>query len=166
MKTAVVVITGLLFLLLQMIAANKIALGPVEPDFPLLFVVYVSLYRGSFQGTLIGFGIGFLQDLFNPSLLGLNALLKSILGSIAGRIGSTMERDSALFLALILVVSQLAHDLIYMVFYYGFNIVHILKMFAIATIPSSLYTALVGVLVHKVCSSLGLKAVRIFGKAK
>lgn len=166
MKSVIAIVTAFVFLLLQMIAANKLAIGPVQPDFPLLFVVYISLHRGSVHGTLIGFVIGFLQDIYNPSLLGLNALLKSILGYVSGHIGSKMERDSALFLALIFVLSQLGHDLVYMMFYYGFGMGIIVKMFLTVAIPSAVYTALFGVLVHAACSVLGLKAVRIFGKAQ
>jgi rod shape-determining protein MreD len=166
MRSSLPILIAFIFLLLQMTAANKLAIGEIAPDFPLLFVAYFGLHRNSLQGTIAGFIIGLLQDLFNPAYLGLNALLKSILGFVAGRIGSKTELDSVLFLALIIFLSHISHDVIYMFFYFGFGLGHILKLFFTVTIPSAIYTMLIGVLFHAAFSFLGLKAVKAFGKAK
>lgn len=166
MKTALPIFIALVFLFLQMVTANKLAIGEIAPDFPLLFVVYFSLFRGGFQSTIAGFLVGFVQDLYNPAFLGLNALLKSILGFVAGHIGSKTELNSVLFLALIFLLSHMGHDLLYMFFYFGFDLGRILMLFFTVTIPSAIYTMLVGVLIHSAFSLAGLKAVKAFGKAK
>lgn len=166
MRTTLPIFIALLFLFLQMVAANKLAIGEIAPDFPLLFVVYFGLFRGSFQSTIAGFLVGFIQDVYNPAFLGLNALLKSILGFVAGHIGSKTELDSIPFLALIFLLSHIGHDLVYMLFYFGFDPARILMLFFSVTIPSAIYTTLVGILIHTACAFAGLKVVKAFGKEK
>jgi rod shape-determining protein MreD len=164
-KAAILVFTALIFLLLQMIAARSIAIGEIVPDFPLLFVVYLALYRGGFLGTIIGFIIGLVQDLFNPSLLGLNALVKSSLGYVMGRVGAKTMPESILLITLFFFLSKIGHDLVYMIFFYNLNLERLFLSFFTISLPSAVYTALVGMFIHEVCSFLGLKVVKVFGKA-
>jgi len=64
-KTALLTVLFVYFLL-QTLLSDKMALGRVSPDFPLLIVAYLAVYRGAFHGSIAGFIVGFLQDLFNP----------------------------------------------------------------------------------------------------
>lgn len=166
MRTVVPLFVAIVFLFLQMVAANRLAIGDIVPDFPLLFVVYLGLFRGSFQSTIAGFLVGVLQDLYNPALLGLNALLKSIVGFIAGHIGSKTELDSIPFLALIFLLSNIGHDLCYLLIYLKFDIVRIVILFFTVSLPSAVYTTFIGIIIHALCSLAGLKVVKTFGKAK
>ena len=74
MKWFYLVVAVLVFLLMQVVVADRVALGPVTPDFLVLMVAFVALFRGAVRGSVFGFVIGFLQDLANPGYLGLNAL--------------------------------------------------------------------------------------------
>ena len=87
MRTFYLVLTVLVFLLLQAVLADRIAIGSVAPDFVLLVVLFFALYRGSVRGAVFGFVVGFLEDLGNPEYLGLNALVKSVMGFLVGEAG-------------------------------------------------------------------------------
>jgi len=161
-----VIITSFAFLLLQLTVAPRIAIGEIAPDFPLLFVVYFSIYSGPLRGSVAGFLIGFIQDLFNPELLGVNALTKTVLGYVMGYAGAKTESDHVVLLAAAFFVGALMHDFVYLLFFTGLAPLKFLALFFTKALPSALYTAVAGVLVHAAISLLGIKVVRPLGKAR
>ncbi len=155
-----------IFLLMQMVLAPKIAIGQIAPDFSLLLVAYLAINRGAIPGSVAGFFVGFVQDLLNPELLGLNALTKSVVGYAMGIVGSKGEPGVVPFLAALLAVSAVAHDFLYLLVYTDLNIGRFLVMFFTIAVPSALYTAIVGVVVHKIALYSEAKVVKSFGKAR
>ena len=166
MKTARILIACFTFFLLQMIVAPKISFGDIGPDFTLLLVAYFAMNRPPVQGALAGFVIGLFQDLFNPELLGLNALTKSVTGYGLGVAATKAEPDSTLFLAALLGAAALGHDIIYLLIFTGLNPVKFFILLVTVSIPSAIYTALAGVVVHKFAAFLGTRVVRTLGKAR
>src|SRR5262245_43316393 len=69
---------------LQATVVPHLAIAGIRPDLPLLAVVLLARARGTLPGSLAGFFIGLAQDLTNPGFLGLNALVKSLLGYAVG----------------------------------------------------------------------------------
>ncbi len=67
-----------------------IDINGVAPDFSVIALVILALATGAGSATVGGFMLGLVQDLSNPSLLGLQALCKSGLGfgvgSLRGRL--------------------------------------------------------------------------------
>lgn len=158
------VLTILLFLLMQLVVADRIAIGPVTPDFLILIVAFFSLYRGAVRGSVFGFVIGFLQDLTNPGLLGLNALTKSILGFATGKVGKKTFPENAPFLFAVFMAVSFGHDVVYLIFYNWPRIGSALAAIFLTALPSAVYTALFGVLVHKLLSLASPKVVESLGK--
>ncbi len=154
------------FVLLQVLVAEKIAIGRVEPDFPLLIVVYLAVFKGPIRGSVFGFLVGVLQDLFNPSFLGLNALTKSIVGYIFGIAGAKTEPENSVFLFALVGGAALVHDFIYLLFFTGLNLGTFFLTWVTVSIPSALYTAIIGVVVHKIVTLALGEAVRYFGKTR
>ncbi len=75
---------GLGVVLLQWLLSH-LTLWGAWPDVVLLFVAYVALRRGRVAGAVAGFGAGLAMDLIvNPATLGLNAVLKTLLGFVVG----------------------------------------------------------------------------------
>lgn len=75
---------GLAVVLAQWLLSN-LDLWGVTPDVVLLFVAYVALRRGRVAGTVTGFTAGLLMDfVVNPATLGVNALLKTLMGFVVG----------------------------------------------------------------------------------
>ena len=78
------VAVGLVVVLLQWLLAN-LRLWDVWPDVVLLYVAYVALRRGRMAGAAVGFGTGLAMDiLVTPDVLGLNTVLKTLMGFVIG----------------------------------------------------------------------------------
>jgi rod shape-determining protein MreD len=76
---------GLVVVLLQWLVFGRLPLWGVVPDIVLLFVALVAIRYGRLPGAVAGFSAGLLMDLLvNPHLLGLNAILKTLLGFVIG----------------------------------------------------------------------------------
>ena len=79
------VLLGLGVVLLQWLVVGRLRLWGVAPDLVLIFVVFQALQRGRLAGAVTGFAAGLGQDLLtNPTTLGLNALLKTLIGFVVG----------------------------------------------------------------------------------
>jgi rod shape-determining protein MreD len=166
MRTASLTILVLVLLLLQVVALDKLSIGEISPDFILLLCVFISLYKGPVKGTIMGFLIGFLQDLFNPSLLGLNALTKSIVGFFFGHLGVKAVPEGALFLAAVFFLGALGHDVVYLLFFTALDIGNFFVLLFSVALPSALYTSVFGVFAHRVLLLFSLWMVRSVGKAR
>lgn len=79
------VLFGLAAVLLQWLVFGRLPLWGVVPDIVLLFVTLTAIRHGRLPGAVAGFGAGLLMDiLVNPHLLGLNAVLKTLMGFAIG----------------------------------------------------------------------------------
>jgi rod shape-determining protein MreD len=164
MRSFHLVLTILMLLLMQLVVADRIAIKSVSPDFVILIVAFFALYRGTVRGSVFGFFIGFLQDLTNPGLLGLNALTKSMLGFAIGKVGSKTFPENAPFLFAVFMAVSFGHDVVYLIFYKWPRLDGALATAFATALPSAAYTALFGVLVHRLISLAGPKVVESIGK--
>jgi rod shape-determining protein MreD len=156
----------LVFLLMQVVVADRIAIGPITPDFLVLVVAFYALYRGAVQAAVFGFVIGFLQDLANPELLGLNALTKTILGFTVGKIGAKMVPDNIPFLFVLFMSVAFGHDIIYLLFYHWPHVgSSFAEIFSVA-LPSAAYTAIFGVLVQKLLALASPEVAKSLGQER
>ncbi len=154
------------FFLLQALVSDAISFRSIGPDFPLLIVVYFAVFHGALSGSVLGFIVGLLQDLFNPSYLGLNALTKSLVGYVMGRAGGQTERDNPLFLVAVFGIAAFAHDFVYLLFYTQFHLGRFALALVTIAIPSALYTAVVGAVVHALVMFSLIEVVRNLGKTR
>ncbi len=161
-----VVIGTLIFILLQMLVAPRIAIGEIAPDFMLLLVVYFAMHRKLEHAAIAGFVIGFLQDLYNPELLGLNALTKSLVGYGVAFVAAKLERGSSPLVLVLIGAAAFANDFIYLLFFTGLHLGRFFILLITVSVPSTVYTALIGIVVFKAAEALGSKAVKPFGKAR
>ncbi|RKZ25864.1 rod shape-determining protein MreD [bacterium] len=78
------VFLSLLFFILSVVADFLLSpvfrLGTSRPEFLLLFVYFISLYRGRWYGLVYGFLSGFLLDLHNPESLGIRIVVFTSIG--------------------------------------------------------------------------------------
>jgi len=164
MRLFYLILVVLLFLLMQVVISDRIALGPVAPDFLILIVAIFALYRGAVQGSVLGFVIGFLQDLTNPGFLGLNALTKSLLGHAVGTTGAKTFSESSSFLFVLFMATSFGHDFVYLVFYHWPHMGTALVALFTSALPSAAYTAGFGVAAQKFLSLASPKVVESLGK--
>ena len=63
-------------------------------------------------------------------------------------------------------IAAVAHDFVYLLFFTGGDLGRFIILWITVSLPSAVYTALVGVVVHKIAEVMGDKVVRSFGKAR
>lgn len=74
---------------------------PAVPDLALEILVFSAYMNGSMTGQLTGFFSGLLLDFLSAAPLGLNALVRTILGAVSGLAGSVFVFDAVLLPALL-----------------------------------------------------------------
>jgi len=161
MKTFYLLVTLLGFLLLQAILAPRIALGAISPDFVTLLVVFFALYRGPISGAILGFAIGFLQDLGVPEMLGLNAMVGAAMGFLVGHAGQKTFPEHAAFLFGLFFIAVLGRDVVYLLVYHWPRVDSAFVRIFMEGLPSAVYTALFGVLVDRIVALFGARVVSI-----
>jgi rod shape-determining protein MreD len=88
MKTAGVVLVTALALALQTTLARFVIRGTVAVDLVVVVVTYVALTSGPATGLLTGTFAGLVQDALSTGVIGIGGLAKTIIGFLAGIIGT------------------------------------------------------------------------------
>jgi len=104
--TQSVIITTAILAGLAIIKTNllqAIAIGGVTPDLVLIVLTYYAQKTGSMPGQLAGFGAGIVEDLLSVSPLGFHALVRTIIGFLAGLTHNKMFLDP-IFMPIIAVL--------------------------------------------------------------
>jgi rod shape-determining protein MreD len=132
------------------------SIGPVVPDFPIIALVILALAAGPVPGTIGGFLLGLVQDLSNPSLLGVQALCKTVLGFGLGRLRGRLVHGMPLVEATVVALSVVAHDLVFLLIQSSFTTEgNFLSLFT-RTLPSAVYSGLLGIPLLRLAEFLGI----------
>ncbi len=101
--------------LLQWLVFQRLPLWSVVPDVVLLYVALQALQYGRVAGAVTGFGAGLLMDILTGVPLGLNAMLKTVMGFVIGFFrsdqGDKMRIDPIQAFVGALVVAVVHHGL-------------------------------------------------------
>lgn len=96
-------ISGIILLLsaviVEMAILSNITILPSVPDLLLIALLYVSLKNGRTQGQVLGFFSGLFLDLMSGIPLGFNCIVRTIIGYVAGVLGTTINSDSFFMVA-------------------------------------------------------------------
>ena len=113
MKAAGILLAIALALAAQTTIARYITSGTVTVDLVLVVVVYVALTSGSVAGLLTGMVAGLIQDsLLSTGVIGIGGLAKSIVGYVAGIVGTQFIVSQPLPRFLVFFVATVAHQAI------------------------------------------------------
>ena len=104
-----------IFIFLETTILSNIYFLPVVPDLLLIFVLYISINRGSVEGETTGFASGFLLDFLSASPLGLNALVNTIIGFTTGCFYLTIKTNGILIPMVLAFAGTLLKALLYFV---------------------------------------------------
>lgn len=154
MKNATVYLVRIFFVsilvfIIQLTLANRIWSGIAAPDLLFVIVLILVIDRNPVSAVIIGFLIGFLQDLGNASLLGMNALAGSITAYGVSRIGRDYLPESLLFKFALFFTACLAKEIIVLNLTESFYPLRVLPLFFRYSLLSALYTALIAVFIWK-----------------
>jgi rod shape-determining protein MreD len=91
----------LALLLVETSILANIAYLPVVPDILLIAVMYLALNNGSMAGETAGFFSGLLLDFTSGAPLGLNCLVRTVVGYVCGLFARTLDATGVFIPALL-----------------------------------------------------------------
>jgi rod shape-determining protein MreD len=133
-------------LILQQTLIQIISIGSIKPDLVMVVLVAVSMRYGSVVGLFSGMAIGLIQDVYAIEALGANALAKCLVGYGTGLLDEKVIKVMPATKVLFLGFAFLFHDLVYSLAA-GFHGDAFWQAALMRTLPSGIYTLLVGALV-------------------
>ena len=80
---------------------------PAIPDLILLAVLFISVYNGSLTGEVTGFFSGLFLDFLSAAPMGLNCLLRTIIGFLTGLFHNTLNVNGFFIPALLGFIATL-----------------------------------------------------------
>ena len=93
MNNIQIIFFAFLFFFLQLFLVDFLSINLIRPDFLVVFILYLSVYKGKFYGILSGFLLGYISNLFGVgSLFGLEPLSLTIVGYLAGYLKNIYEK--------------------------------------------------------------------------
>lgn len=116
----------LFFMLLETAILSNIALLPTVPDLILILNVYLALQNGPMFGQSLGFLSGLLIDFMSAGPLGLQTLLRTLLGYSLGFFNRLINTSSFFLPALYIFLISLVKAFLFIVFSFFFPHVSVL----------------------------------------
>jgi rod shape-determining protein MreD len=150
--------------ILQVTIVHRMSVIGARPDLMLVLLVVLVLDRNPVMAIVIGFSLGFLQDLGNASFLGMNALAKSLIGYGIARYASGFLPESTFFKGLLILVASLVSSVIVLNIMSTFNPLTVVVSFFRHSILSAIYSAIAGVIVFLILKLFPRRVVRSGGR--
>lgn len=148
-RNIIFVLILIIGLILQVTILSVFTPYDIKPDIILVLVIVISILDGPKTGLLIGIIGGLLQDIFLGEFISVNTIIKAPLGFISGFLeghfykGNYLLAPSITFAASIiyyLLTIVLSEELIFSVHYW--------QTFKNVILPSSIYNAVLALIVY------------------
>jgi rod shape-determining protein MreD len=127
--------------------------GPVALDFVLVVVVYVALTEGPSAGLMSGAVAGLIQDALSTSLIGIGGLAKTVVGFLAGIVGTQFIVVHTLPRFVVFFAATVVHAVVFMGLYAVLDLRHFGTPYA-AVAGQAAGNALVGVVAFQLVELL------------
>jgi rod shape-determining protein MreD len=138
-------------LILQTTLVPVIGIAGVKPDLVIIALFLLSIKFGVLPGLYAGFLIGLGQDLYSPSILGQNALAKTVTGFFIGLFNERFMRTDPLMKIIILMLSFLVHDAVFtlaLIVKTESGIAQLIPELFSQTLPRTIYSAVIASLIY------------------
>jgi len=152
-KVAGIALAIVLALALQTTLTRFVVRGLVAVDLVLVVVVYVALTSGPVTGLLTGTVAGLMQDALASGVIGIGGLAKTVVGFLAGVIGTQFIVAQPLPRFVVFVGATALHALIFMGLYAVLDLRHFGTPYT-AVGGQALGNAIVGVLAFQLIEVL------------
>lgn len=153
MRAAGAILAIIVALALQTTLARFFVRGAIAVDLVLVAVVYVALTSGPATGLLTGTFAGLVQDALSTSVIGIGGLAKTIVGFLAGVIGTQFIVSQSLPRFVVFFGASVLHAVIFMGLYVLLDLRHFDAPYA-AIAGQAAANALVGVIAFQVVELL------------
>jgi len=152
LKGAIIVVA----LVIQLTLINSVTILGLKPDLIMVIVVVLSLLRGEKEGAISGFAFGFLQDIFSANLLGINALVKTVIGFTCGILKEKIFHEHILFIIPVITfvssfIQSILISLLLSAFGIEYNLAWSIKQIAL---PEALYNSLLSPFIFLIINKL------------
>jgi rod shape-determining protein MreD len=124
MKAVFVIVAVAVALALQTTAARFLVRGSMAVDLVLVVVVYVALTSGPATGLLSGTFAGLVQDALSSSVIGIGGLAKTLVGFLAGIIGTQFIVTASLPRFVVFFAASVLHAIVFMGLYVLLDVRH------------------------------------------
>jgi len=152
-KAAGVILAIALALALQSTLAPFVIRGTVAVDLVLVAVVYVGLTSGPVTGLLAGTFAGLVQDALTSGVIGIGGLAKTIVGFLAGIVGTQFIVAQPLPRFVVFFCATMLHGVVYMGLYSLLDLRHFGTPVAAVT-GQAVGNAVIGVIAFQVVELL------------
>lgn len=122
MRSAVAFAAILIAIAAQTTLANLVFRSGTAIDLVLIVVVYIAIKSGPVTGLLAGTVAGLIQDALSSGILGIGGLAKTIVGFLAGVLGTQFIVTAPLPRFMILLLGTVLHAVIFMGLYTLLNL--------------------------------------------
>jgi len=123
-KAVGVIVAVAVALALQTTAARFLVRGSVGVDLVLVVVVYVALTSGPATGLLSGTFAGLVQDALSSNVIGIGGLAKTLVGFLAGIIGTQFIVTASLPRFVVFFGATVLHAVVFMGLYTVLDLRH------------------------------------------
>lgn len=146
----------LLALLGDNLIAPVVSIHGIAPDFSIIAIVILAMAHGVRAGSVGGFCLGLVQDLAVPTMLGLHALCKTLLGFGVGHTRGRLVYGLLPVEAALVLAAALGHDTLFMLIQSRQQSEVFLGSWFTDALPTAVYTAVVGVPLIRLADLLGI----------
>ncbi len=153
MKAAGAILAVAVALAVQTTLARFLVRGSVAVDLVLVAVVYVALTAGPVTGMLTGTFAGLVQDALSSGVIGIGGLAKTIVGFLAGIIGTQFIVAQPLPRFVVFFSTTILHAVIFMGLYVLLDVRHFGTPYA-AALGQAVGNAVVGVVAFQLVELL------------
>ena len=143
-----------ILVLFQSLLSGVVTIIGIKFDLAIVILVYVALNRGPNYGMVFGFLIGLLLDIFTPQTLGWGAFVKCLIGFTVGSFKDNLYLESLYSKGGVIFFALMVNDFLYYIFANGVN-ASTFRILSHISVPSALYTSIVGVLIFLALSRTG-----------
>jgi rod shape-determining protein MreD len=143
-KTAGIILAVALAVALQTTLARFFVRGAVAVDLVIVAVVYVALVAGPVAGLAAGAAAGIVQDALVGTMIGVGGLAKTVIGFLAGSIGTQFIVTQPLPRFVVFFAATIVHAVVFMGLYAMLNLRQFGPPYA-AVLGQAVGNAIVGV---------------------
>jgi rod shape-determining protein MreD len=152
-RAAGIILAVTLALALQTTLARFFVRGALAVDLVVVVVVYVALASGPLAGLLTGAAAGLVQDALVGTMIGVGGLAKTIVGFLAGIVGTQFIVAQPLPRFVVFFAATVVHALVVAGLYAGLNLRQFGSPYA-AVAGQALVNAIVGVVAFQLVELL------------
>ena len=132
-------------LMINSLLGRWMEIGGWRPDILLAALVFMSMTSSPSSAIIVGFIVGFYQDLYAAELLGRHALAKTWAAFFAGTAGGKLQIEHRWIQAVVLFAASILHEAVLSIAVGGGALTG-LSVFFLRGVPTALYTTAAGML--------------------